>query len=118
MNLKKQIKKNVAAALRQLTVDSLQLTENEVEVFRPGNPEHGDYSTNVALKISGEIHLRGVSKEAAKRHLGGEKRGSFELSPVEFAGKLADSLKSQPYIEKLDVKEPGFLNFFIKDEVW
>src|SRR3989344_776752 len=33
---------------------------------------------------------------------------------MEFAKKLADSLKSQPYIEKLEVKEPGFLNFFIK----
>ena len=118
MNLKKQIKKDVAAALRQLTVDSLQLTENEVEVFRPGNPEHGDYSTNIALKIGGEIHLRGVSKKAAKRHLGGEKRGSFERSPIEIARELADSLQSQAYIEKLEVSEPGFVNFFIKDVVW
>ncbi len=90
----------------------------EVEVFRPDKAEHGDYSTNIALKISGEIHLRGVSKEAAKRHLGGEKRGSFEQSPMEIARELADGLKSQPYIEKLDVREPGFLNFFIKDEIW
>ena len=85
-------------AALQTTIDKKQLTidQNEVEVFRSDNPEHGDYSTNVALKISREV----------------------KQSPVEFAGKLADSLKNQPYIEKVEVKEPGFLNLFIKDEIW
>src|SRR3989344_3032532 len=36
---------------------------------------------------------------------------------MEFAKKLADSFKNQAYIEKLEVKEPGFLNFFIKSGV-
>jgi len=86
-------KPSVAKALAgwQLTID-----QNEVEVSRSDNPDHGDYSTNVALKLAS--------------------RG--EQSPIEFAGELAESLKSQPYVEKLDVREPGFLNFFVKDEVW
>src|SRR3989344_1313756 len=49
-----------------------------------------------------------------------ETRNKDELyqSPMEFAKILADSLKSQPYLEKLEVKEPGFINFFIKDNIW
>src|SRR3990167_820500 len=86
-------KPSVAKALAgwQLTID-----QNEVEVSRSDNPDHGDYSTNVALKLAS--------------------RG--EQSPIEFAGERAKSLKSQLYVEKLDVREPGFLNFFVKDEVW
>jgi len=92
MNLKDKIKKDVEKAVSGLVSKWV----GEVEINRPNDSKNGDYSTNVALKLAS--------------------RG--EQSPVELARKLANSLKSQLYIEKVEVKNPGFLNFFIKDEVW
>ena len=54
MNLREKIKADLAAALQELSVDGYQLTVDRIEVFRPDNSKHGDYSTNVALKIGGK----------------------------------------------------------------
>ncbi|OGE13826.1 arginine--tRNA ligase [Candidatus Curtissbacteria bacterium RIFCSPLOWO2_12_FULL_38_9] len=70
---------------------------------RPADARYGDYSTNVALKIA----TRDTVHETRNKR-----------SPMEIARELADSLQSQAYIEKLEVSEPGFVNFFIKDVVW
>ncbi len=96
MNLREKIKQDLVAVMKQLKVNSSQFTVSDIEVIRPDNPEYGDYSTNVALKLASRI----------------------KQSPREFAKKLADRLKRQPYVEKLEVADPGFLNFFIKGEVW
>src|SRR3989344_211484 len=77
--------------------------DGRVEVTRPADARYGDYSTNVALK-------------SATRDTVHETRN--KRSPMEIARELADSLQSQAYIEKLEVSEPGFVNFFIKDVVW
>jgi len=91
--LRNQIKKDILSA-----IDKLELTidESKVEVTRTNDPKFGDFTTNLPLKI----------------------KHKNKQSPMEFANVLADSLKNQPYLEKLEVKEPGFLNFFIKDEIW
>lgn len=74
-----------------------------VEVFRSDKVEHGDYSTNLALRLAqGKLLI---------------KRDGYQ-SAIEIAKKLADSMESQAYIEKSEVKEPGFINFYIKDQVW
>ena len=77
--------------------------DGRVEVTRPADARYGDYSTNVALKIA----TRDTVHETRNKR-----------SPMEIARELADSLQSQAYIEKLEVSEPGFVNFFIKDVVW
>src|SRR3989344_2299918 len=106
MNLRERIREDLVIALRQLTVNSSQLTDDKVDVFRPDNPEHGDYTTNVALRLVTPDKKHGTRNTQMIKH-----------SPMEFAKKLADSLKNQAYIEKLEVKEPGFLNFFVKSEI-
>src|SRR5919107_1742341 len=60
----------------------------EVVVERPKNPEHGDYATNVALRLS---------KPAGR-------------PPREVAEALAGELRAQPGIAAVDVAGPGFLN--------
>lgn len=60
----------------------------EVVVERPKNAEHGDYATNVALRLA---------KPAGR-------------PPREVAGLLADELRAQPGIAAVDVAGPGFLN--------
>jgi len=59
---------------------------------RPGNPEHGDYATNVALRIAPE-------------------RGR---SPRELAEELAAKAGELPGVERAEVAGPGFLNLFLE----
>ena len=91
--LRDQIKKDIAEAITKLKTPNSKL---EVEISRTQDAKFGDYATNVALKIS---H---VSKQ----------------SPLETAKILARSLKDLPYVSKLEVAGPGFINFFIKPQVW
>ncbi|SNR91832.1 arginyl-tRNA synthetase [Geodermatophilus saharensis] len=61
---------------------------DEVVVERPRNPEHGDYATNVALRLA---------KPAGR-------------PPREVAEAVAEELRTRPGIERVDVAGPGFLN--------
>ena len=67
----------------------------EVVVERPKNPEHGDYATNVALRLA---------KPAGR-------------SPREVAELLAAELRTQPGVETVDVAGPGFLNITLAQGV-
>ena len=64
-------------------------------VERPEDPEHGDYSSNVALVLS-------------------KKEGK---NPKEVAERIKDQLGSSAskfgFLEKVEVAGPGFLNFFL-----
>ncbi|WP_067679119.1 arginine--tRNA ligase [Nocardia miyunensis] len=61
---------------------------DEVTVERPRNPEHGDYATNVAMR---------VAKKAG-------------MNPRELAGLLAEALSATDGIDTAEVAGPGFLN--------
>jgi arginyl-tRNA synthetase len=60
----------------------------EVVIERPRNPEHGDYATNVALRLA---------KPAGR-------------PPREVAEVLAEELRAHEGIASVDVAGPGFLN--------
>ncbi|MGY1986154.1 arginine--tRNA ligase [Blastococcus sp. SYSU DS0669] len=60
----------------------------DVVVERPKNPEHGDYATNVALRLA---------KPAGR-------------PPREVAGLLAEELRAHPGVARVDIAGPGFLN--------
>lgn len=61
---------------------------DEIVVERPKNPDHGDYATNVALRLA---------KPAGR-------------PPREVAELLAEELRAHPGVAKVDVAGPGFLN--------
>jgi arginyl-tRNA synthetase len=61
---------------------------DEVVVERPKNPEHGDYATNVALRLA---------KPAGR-------------PPREVAELVAEQLRTDEGIARVDVAGPGFLN--------
>src|SRR3989344_3136176 len=92
MNLREQIRKDIEDKVSGMVGQ----WDGRVEVTRASDARFGDYTSNVAMIFARQ----------------------FKQSPMDFAKKLADSLKDQAYIEKLEVKEPGFLNFFIKDKIW
>jgi arginyl-tRNA synthetase len=64
---------------------------SDVVVERPKNPEHGDYATNVALRLA---------KPAGR-------------PPREVAEVLAAELRAHPGIESVDIAGPGFLNLVL-----
>ncbi len=86
-------------------------SNQEIELRRSENPKFGDFSTNVALRVTNVTKVSNESKDEKNKAV-------FKQSPMEIANILADSLKNQPYIEKLQAVNPGFVNFFIKDSVW
>ena len=89
--MKEKIEILVCEALEALNVAVL-----DVNVERPADFSHGDYSTNVALVY-------------------GKKIGT---SPRELAGKLVEKILETPSddIEKIEIAGAGFVNFFLTDE--
>lgn len=68
-----------------------------VEVEIPGDPAHGDYATNIALILA----------------------SSGKQNPRKIAEILQANLKdNENIIEKTQIAGPGFINFFIQDDVW
>ncbi|MDH4112611.1 MAG: arginine--tRNA ligase [Actinomycetota bacterium] len=64
------------------------------ELLAPRRRDHGDFATNVAL---------GLAKRVGK-------------PPREVAQAIADAVPSAPFLEKIEVAGPGFLNLFTTDE--
>jgi arginyl-tRNA synthetase len=83
------VRSAVAAAVGRGTL-AVAVPE-DVVIERPRNPEHGDYATNVALRLA----------KAAGR------------PPREVAEALAAELRSQEGIAAVDVAGPGFLNITV-----
>jgi arginyl-tRNA synthetase len=80
------VRSAVAAAVERGTL--AVAVPDEVVIERPRNPQHGDYATNVALRLA---------KTAGR-------------PPREVAEVLADALRSHEGIAAVDVAGPGFLN--------
>jgi arginyl-tRNA synthetase len=58
---------------------------------RPARPEHGDFSTNVALVLSGEL----------------------QTPPRALADRIVQALPDAGWVAKVTVAGPGFINFFL-----
>ena len=64
---------------------------DEIEVLRPRQREHGDYSTNVALALA---------KQSG--------RGAREVAEI-----VARNLPESEHVAKHEIAGPGFINFFV-----
>jgi arginyl-tRNA synthetase len=74
--------------------DSLtEIAGAPVELERPGDPEHGDYATNVALRLA----------------------PTQGRSPREIAGDLAAEALQRELVESAEPAGPGFLNLHVSD---
>jgi arginyl-tRNA synthetase len=69
---------------------------SRVVVEPPRDPTHGDMATNAAMVLA---------KEAGKK-------------PRELAEAIAEILRAEPNVEKVDVAGPGFINLTLKTHVW
>jgi arginyl-tRNA synthetase len=69
---------------------------SRVVVEPPRDPTHGDMATNAAMVLA---------KEAGTK-------------PRDLAEKIADKLRADPLIEKVDIAGPGFINLTLKTSAW
>ena len=60
----------------------------------PGDKNHGDYSTNIALVLAKQI----------------------KKSPIETANLIKEKIGVNDLFKKVEIAGPGFINFFIKDK--
>jgi arginyl-tRNA synthetase len=77
----------------RLAASIADVVGSEVALERPTDPAHGDYATNVALRLAG-VQRR---------------------QPRELAGELAAKVAELPEVERAEVAGPGFLNLFVTD---
>jgi arginyl-tRNA synthetase len=66
----------------------------ELELERPAEAEHGDYATNVALRLA----------------------GTRRRAPREIAAEIAETAAGLEVVERAEVAGPGFVNLFLRDE--
>lgn len=100
------IKQQILDDLKEVIKDLGYPTTDVVLSISP----FGDYSTNIALQLA-KHHTKDIKQFAvpsAKR----DKRAS------EIASVIVKRLKDRNYLEKIEVAEPGFINFYIKKEIF
>jgi arginyl-tRNA synthetase len=80
-----------ANAVARLAAAVAEIAGAPVELERPGDPSHGDYATNVALRSSGG------------------------RPPRERAEEIAAAAAALPQVERAEIAGPGFVNLFVTD---
>jgi len=98
-NLFQTIQGSIADANNKLIVDGLlppDIDQSRVTVEPPRDPAHGDMATNDAMVLA---------KEAG-------------LKPRQLADAIAEQLRKDSLIQKVDVAGPGFINLTLAPETW
>ncbi len=90
MEIRDLLKQNIQLALKDLGVD---LDINEIVVENSKDPTHGDYATNVALKLA----------------------RAFGKSPRDVANLIVDKI-NKDNIDHIEIAGPGFVNFYMKND--
>ena len=86
----------VAAALEQANRDGVISVDAapDIEIERPNNPEHGDFATNLPLRLA----------RAAR------------ANPMQLAQLISERIQPGPEIASLEPAPPGFINFKLSDQ--
>ena len=81
-------------AVTRLAAEVEEAAGSPVELERPSDASHGDYATNVALRLAPQRRQ----------------------SPRDLAQELADAVASSPRVERAEVAGPGFVNLWVARE--
>lgn len=87
------IKEDLLKSLKQ-ALFKINIVNIEIDLQPPTNPAFGDYSTSVALKLSGQL----------------------KKSPKEIAEQIKNNLSKSESIKKIELVKPGFINFWISNK--
>ncbi|HEU5114380.1 MAG TPA: arginine--tRNA ligase, partial [Candidatus Paceibacterota bacterium] len=90
MDIQTNIKTGIANALKSA---GLSADMADIVLEHPADPSHGDFATSIALVLA---------KKA-------------KANPRELASKISKALEAEhiPYVEKIEVAGPGFVNFHL-----
>jgi arginyl-tRNA synthetase len=86
-----EVRDTTRTALRRLEEELGRAAGAPVSLERPASADHGDYATNVALRLAG------IQKRA----------------PLEIAGELATAAMSLTGVERAETAPPGFVNLWL-----
>ena len=89
------VRRLVAQAIETAQSDGVVRLETmpDIQVERPGNPEHGDFSTNLPLRLA----------------------RATRINPLELAKALVERTPESAPIHHVEAAPPGFINFRLKD---
>jgi len=87
-NIKSHLSQLIVEALKVVAPDALSAT---IELTRPKQETHGDYSCNIAMQLAKPLQRK----------------------PREVAKDIADALPHSPWVEKTEIAGAGFINFFL-----
>jgi len=90
--LKEQLGLLIASALETVAPD----TPVSLEIERPKNPAHGDFSSNAAMQLARPL----------------------KQNPRELAQKLLLELPKSPLVAKAEIAGAGFINFHLAPAAW
>ncbi len=85
--------RNVGDPISALASALEEIAGSPVELERPADPEHGDYATNVALRLA----------------------PTRQQSPRELAAEIADQAVAGGFAERAEAAGPGFVNLHVSD---
>ena len=90
------IRRLITQAVEAVRLDGvLQLdTLPEIQVERPGNSQHGDFSTNLPLRLA----------------------RATRINPLELAQSVVDRIPGGGPVDRVEAAPPGFINFYLKDQ--
>ena len=92
--LRQQIGDALQACFNNNTLHSGVIPEVQIEV--PGNPDHGDFASNLAMTMA----------RAEKK------------SPRQIAETLVSALEECDFLSKVEIAGPGFINFTLTPACW
>lgn len=109
-----EIKENMLAIEKQIIklIASLpKIKQADVQLEHPANSDHGDYSTNIAMKLFSKLAL----EQLQSMNLDSPRDLAYAL-----VAQLDDKLATQPdlskFIKKIEVAGSGFINLYLSDQ--
>ena len=90
MSIKKELQKIIKSSLEK---NNINLDIEKITIETPKQSSNGDYSTNVALVLTKELHQ----------------------NPMTIANSIKEQIDSN-IIEKIEIASPGFINIYITKE--
>jgi arginyl-tRNA synthetase len=97
--MKKRLTRLLEETIQDCTARGLipQVVLPPLEVGLPRDAGHGDYATNIAMILASRL----------------------KMNPRRIAEIIVAGMQSaDDILEKIEIAGPGFINFFIKDDVW
>ena len=93
---KEKVKKIVEKSVKELLKEKKVFFDFKIEINYSKDKIYGDYSTNVAMSLS----------------------KALKENPIEIAKKLKAKIfkKNKEIFKKIEIAEPGFINFFISED--